>query len=149
MRDLNRIDSFCKELIDLWKMCPDMRFGQLVVNALGENPFYIEDNDALEKIRMFVSSQEKPRLDETPPLSWKDVAYWNGCVPPPEYFEPTNPYQDVESWNRETGLPIINHQALSRYLKKTGKKASELSRDEISPFISTDQSPYKREDEKR
>lgn len=59
MRDVNHIDSFCKELIDLWKNCPDMRFGQLVVNSVGVDPFYIEDNDALEKIRAFVLSQKE------------------------------------------------------------------------------------------
>lgn len=126
-----------------------MRFGQLVVNSLGIDPFYIEDNDALEKIEAFALSQEKPRLDETSPLSWKDVAYWNGCVPPPEYFEPIDPYQNVEAHDRESGLPTIDHQALGRYLKETGKKASELSREEISPFINTNQPPCGSENEKR
>ena len=59
MRDFNRIDPFCKELIDLWKKCPDMRFGQLIVNALGKDPFYIEDHVAIKKIRAFVLSLEE------------------------------------------------------------------------------------------
>ena len=149
MREIARIRLFCEELAGLWEKCSDMRFGQLVVNALNEDPFYVEDNDALEKIKAFVLSQGKPRYDETSPLTWKDVAYWNGCVPPPEYFEPVDPYQDIESRNGKSGLPTIDHQALGRYLKETGKKASELSREEISPFISADQPPCGSEDEKR
>lgn len=69
MREIAHIRLFCEELAGLWEKCPDMRFGQLVVNSLGIDPFYIEDNDALEKIEAFALSQEKPRLDETSPLS--------------------------------------------------------------------------------
>ncbi len=50
MRDPNRIDEFMDELKKLWKKCPDWRFGQLVVNALGVDPFYIEDDISLARI---------------------------------------------------------------------------------------------------
>ena len=30
MRDINRIDPFLKELGEVWRTCPDMRFGQLI-----------------------------------------------------------------------------------------------------------------------
>lgn len=55
MRDITRIRPFCEELAVQWEKCPDMRFGQLVVNALGTDFFYVEDDVAMEKIRAFVS----------------------------------------------------------------------------------------------
>jgi hypothetical protein len=39
MRDPKRIDEFCKELAEIWKInCPDWRFGQFVINVLGDLP---------------------------------------------------------------------------------------------------------------
>ena len=32
MRDINRIEPFCKELAQLWKKYPDLRFGQIMSN---------------------------------------------------------------------------------------------------------------------
>lgn len=52
------IQRFCEELAILWQRCPEMRFGQLVVNALGVDPFYIEDNEVLWRIECFVSKQK-------------------------------------------------------------------------------------------
>ena len=55
MRDAARIRPFCEELAAQWEKHPDMRFGQLVANALGVNSFYVEDDVALERIRAFES----------------------------------------------------------------------------------------------
>lgn len=58
MRDINRIDIITKELNDLWKNYPDLRFFQLInmlehkiktkldINDL----FYIEDNKILNEL---------------------------------------------------------------------------------------------------
>lgn len=51
MRDPKRIKPFLKEFEKLWNEVPDWRFGQLVVNLLGTDPFYIEDDEALEIIK--------------------------------------------------------------------------------------------------
>lgn len=43
MRDPKRIDKFCQRLAVLWKIVPDWRFGQLIVNVLGSmdrDPFF-------------------------------------------------------------------------------------------------------------
>ena len=53
------IQCFCAELATLWQYCPEMRFGQLVVNALGSDPFYMEDSEALKRIKNFTSTQQK------------------------------------------------------------------------------------------
>ena len=37
MRDINRIDPLLAKLGELWKLYPDMRFGQLIINLL-DNP---------------------------------------------------------------------------------------------------------------
>lgn len=57
MRDPARIDPFLKELGELWKLFPDMRFGQLVQNipTLGGgggmvDNWYWEEKDWLELI---------------------------------------------------------------------------------------------------
>ena len=64
-------------------------------------------------------------------VNWKNLKFWAGQTPPKEYCEPVDPYRNRET----TCLPTLNHLELSRYLKKTGKKASELSREEIQTFV--------------
>ena len=55
MRDSKRIPAFCAKLMIAWHKCPDMRFGQLMVNVFGEkDPFYIEDDEAIEMIEKWV-----------------------------------------------------------------------------------------------
>ena len=57
MRDVNRIQPFCNELAKLWAKCPNMRFGQFMLNVFGEiaskgvDPFFPEDADMLDKIK--------------------------------------------------------------------------------------------------
>lgn len=43
-RDPDRIDPIIELLRAEWKANPDLRFGQLVVNLFGEDPFYVEDD---------------------------------------------------------------------------------------------------------
>jgi len=59
MRDPKRIDGYMKRLGAVWKDYPDFRFGQLLMNLLGDvqkevgmDLFYVEDEaffDAFEK----------------------------------------------------------------------------------------------------
>lgn len=42
------IEDFLSVLGAVWKKHPKLRFGQLVVNVLGKDPFYIEDDKATE-----------------------------------------------------------------------------------------------------
>lgn len=53
MRDKNRIPIFLEKLGEVWNKYPDLRFGQLVVNCLGVDPFYVEDDIAKRKIEEF------------------------------------------------------------------------------------------------
>ena len=51
MRDINRIDLLLAKLGEIWKQCPDMRFGQLIINLLdnlGRDPWYLEDDAWIE-----------------------------------------------------------------------------------------------------
>ena len=60
MRNPKRIREFCDRLAYLWETnCPDWRFGQLVVNTIGRDPFYLEDGDALERIEAFFNDEKK------------------------------------------------------------------------------------------
>ena len=57
MRDPKRIRKFCNRLAAAWEMVPDWRFGQLVVNALGEmqrDPFFPEEDEMIEYIEGYV-----------------------------------------------------------------------------------------------
>lgn len=59
MRDPNRIDTFCKRLANRWKMLPDWRFGQLIMNVFGEmdrDPFFPEDDEMIEMIEKIVDN---------------------------------------------------------------------------------------------
>lgn len=48
MRDPDRIDKFLENFGEIWKHFPDWRFGQLVVNMFGRDPFYIEDDTGVK-----------------------------------------------------------------------------------------------------
>ena len=52
MRDPKRIDGYMKRLAVVWKDYPDFRFGQLLMNLLGDvqeevgmDLFYVEDEE--------------------------------------------------------------------------------------------------------
>ena len=52
MRDPERINPFCEELIQLWRQVPDWRFAQFVSNLMiayrnkyGYDAFYCEDEN--------------------------------------------------------------------------------------------------------
>lgn len=54
MRDINRIPKICKELENLWLKHPDLRLGQLILNAFpatGESLYSIEDGGLIEKLK--------------------------------------------------------------------------------------------------
>lgn len=63
MRDVNRIDEFCKFLAQVWKdNCPDWRFGQLMVNVLNTcpiDPFFMEEDAMQEHFEKFFSPKDK------------------------------------------------------------------------------------------
>ena len=56
MRDPKRIREFCNLLATAWERVPDWRFGQLMMNCLGEmagagkDPFFPEDDKMIEFI---------------------------------------------------------------------------------------------------
>lgn len=54
MRDPKRINEFCDRLKAVWANVPDWRFGQLMMNVLGDmsasgrDPFFPEDDEMIE-----------------------------------------------------------------------------------------------------
>ena len=56
-RNINRIEPFISDLIEIWKLVPDWRFGQLIENFKSceqiDDLFYMEDSETLEKLRHF------------------------------------------------------------------------------------------------
>ena len=65
MRDINRIKTFLKTLETAWETVPDWRFGQLMMNFLGQlgkDPFFYEE-DEMEKelIKFFNLKIEKEK----------------------------------------------------------------------------------------
>ena len=62
MRNPDRITPILDELGRLWRKQPDMRLGQLVVAAAGtHDPFYIEDDVMLQKLREACDSASDTR----------------------------------------------------------------------------------------
>jgi hypothetical protein len=60
MRDPKRIRKFCNELADVWETyASDWRFGQLMMNVLGEmqsggrDPFFPEEDEMMKYIRKY------------------------------------------------------------------------------------------------
>lgn len=56
MRDKNRIEETIQLLREAWNLVPDWRFGQLVLNVIGQDPglFYYEENTVNERLREFI-----------------------------------------------------------------------------------------------
>lgn len=64
MRDPKRIRKFCDELAEIWeKNVPDWRFGQLMMNMLGEmsstgrDPFFPEEDEMLEFFKSYFAKE--------------------------------------------------------------------------------------------
>lgn len=54
MRDPKRIRKFCNELADIWETnCPDWRFGQLLVNVIARDPWFLEEEDMMQLFRVY------------------------------------------------------------------------------------------------
>lgn len=63
MRDPKRIEPLLREVEAYWKAHPDWRLCQLVVNVAseGNDPFYVEDDTFLERLRVRASSEQAPK----------------------------------------------------------------------------------------
>lgn len=60
MRDPKRIREFCNNFADIWEsQCPDWRFGQLMVNVLTFDPFYLEDDKMIEVFQKYFHLEER------------------------------------------------------------------------------------------
>lgn len=58
MRKTERIEPFLEKLGEYWKKVPDWRFGQLMVNFLGQlerDPFFYEEDELLEELEKYFS----------------------------------------------------------------------------------------------
>lgn len=78
MRDQERIDRMLKLLKDYWKKNPDMRLGQIVVNAAGapKDLYYTEDKDTEWGLQY---------LDDTCPQRGSNM---RGYIEDDEYYSP-------------------------------------------------------------
>ena len=57
MRDINRIDFILNSVGDIWKNYPDLRLGQLLLNAVRDPMlYYIEDDKLMgELVKLYGS----------------------------------------------------------------------------------------------
>ena len=69
MRDPKRIEDVCNLVRYVWKMVPDLRFGQLVLNifseleAKGKNPFYMEDDEMMDFLEEYGAEITRRRVE--------------------------------------------------------------------------------------
>ena len=59
-RDRHRIGTLLDLLGQVWDLCPDMRFGQLIIN-LGLDDFFKEDDVAISELRDFLDKEYDSR----------------------------------------------------------------------------------------
>jgi hypothetical protein len=63
VRPGSRIPVLMKQLEETWKLDPDMRLGQLLVNILSlaqiSDPFYLEDHEMAKLMDNWVASRAK------------------------------------------------------------------------------------------
>lgn len=66
-RQADRIDPFLKKLGEYWKLVPDWRFGQLMVNFLGQlprDPFFYEEKELEEELEKYFKKYKKEKINE-------------------------------------------------------------------------------------
>lgn len=52
MRDLDRVNDICRQLAELWRQYPDLRLGQLILNAIQDTVlYYVEDQQLIDKLK--------------------------------------------------------------------------------------------------
>ena len=66
MRNPDRIYKFCNELANIWvTKCPDWRFGQLMMNVLGEmqaggrDPFFPEEEEMMKFFKKYFHIEDE------------------------------------------------------------------------------------------
>ncbi len=74
MRDPSRIDEVLAALRDVWVSSPDLRLGQLIVNAVRPSDpcpeiFYIEDDVLLKGLNGYREQVQAARLRKDPGAS--------------------------------------------------------------------------------
>ncbi len=51
MRDPKRVEEVLDALRAYWQKCPDQRLGQILWNITGRDPFYLEDDELIKRIK--------------------------------------------------------------------------------------------------
>jgi len=65
MRDPNRIPLILDQLRSCWLRYPDLRLGQLIIDAAGyDNPFFLEDDDLIKAINDMFADTHKEQTAE-------------------------------------------------------------------------------------
>ena len=60
MRDINRIDVICDKLKKAWKIVPDQRLGQFILNYITSEDllFYYEDDKIEQALDRMLNNEE-------------------------------------------------------------------------------------------
>lgn len=60
MRDINRIDVICDKLKKAWKIVPDQRLGQFILNYITSEEllFYYEDDKTEQALDRMLNNEE-------------------------------------------------------------------------------------------
>ena len=60
MRDINRIDAICDKLKEAWKIVPDQRLGQFILNYITNEDllFYYEDDKTEQALDRMLNNEE-------------------------------------------------------------------------------------------
>ena len=59
MRDVGRVDGVLYQIGEIWKKCPDLRLGQLLLNCMSDPMlYYVEDEKLVEVVRSYYANIE-------------------------------------------------------------------------------------------
>lgn len=60
MRDINRIDVICDKLKEAWKIVPDQRLGQFIINYITSEVllFYYEDDKTEQALDRMLNNEK-------------------------------------------------------------------------------------------
>lgn len=122
MRDKKRIRAFCNRLAEAWECCPDLRFGQLMVNVFGSmdrDPFFPEDAEMIWNIERWIGANNPYKRDEKRDAEFTDPSQVRVVRKPKGLTE-----EESKQWRREQV-----REAVRRYRER--KKTSKEKMDDL------------------
>ena len=135
MRDPNRLDAFYDELKELHKRyCPDLRFGQLVIDiASTRDPYYWEEDRFMDEFKKFL--KDFCDYDENKKIICKD----EDIVPALIYIPKSCVGLSIKAEIYEKGEMVTAHQDMNTEEVFNSRVKGQEYEDENAYYVLTEE----------